>query len=271
VEGGLYGSVAKDTELTYTLTLKNNSAYDHKGILVQLPVPTNAEIVKVDGAAAKNKTVKFTVDIAAGETVAHTVTVKATGEVGSVINTGVGYVHAIPLFEIYTGITTADADAAAVTAAIEKNKGKNGEEFLASYLKEMGMEGAIPSLEDIQGGLFNKKNLGAVRLLMHKEESEVAEEYKNLYKMQIPYFFGGQTIATECESLRIKAVEARQLQAGDILIWQATSGSDAKVAIHNGTDLVLADQGQLIPMAQWQLDEFIVYRFFIALRPVQAR
>jgi hypothetical protein len=25
-----------------------------------------------------------------------------------------------------------------------------------------------------------------------------------------------------------------------------------------------------MPMAQWQLDEFIVHRFFIALRPTQA-
>ena len=45
-------------------------------------------IARINELAAKNKTVKWKVDVAAGETVVHTYTVKATGEVGDVLIVG---------------------------------------------------------------------------------------------------------------------------------------------------------------------------------------
>ena len=43
------------------------------------------------------------------------------------------------------------------------------------------------------------------------------------------------------------------------------------VAVHNGEALIWATNGSLTPMAQWKLDEFIMYHFFIALRPTAAK
>ena len=269
-DGGIYGSVAQGEELTYTVRIKNNSEQDHKGILVQMPVPQNAEVVKVDGENAANKVVKWTVDIPAGETTEHTYTVKATGSVGDVITTGTGYVHAIPLLSLNTAIVSSKPEAEIVKSALEIAKGKDGEEFLAAYLDAMGMANAIPELGDIQRGLFDRKNLGDYKTYWPKDPAEIAEEYAVIAKMQIPDYFGGQSVGTSEDSLRVKELRNQDLQAGDILIWKTENLSDVQVAVHNGEALVWARNGGLLPMEQWRLDEFIMHNFFIALRPTQA-
>ena len=270
VEGGIYGSVVQGEELTYTLTIKNNSKQNHKGIKVQLPVPENAEIVKIDGKEAANKTVKLTVDIPAGETAVHTVTVKATGEVGSVIRTGTGYVHAIPLTNLNTAIAARKEDAATVAAAISKNEGKSGEALLGGYLQEMGLD-AIPNAEEVLSALFVRKNIGTTKVHRLKDAADIDAKYADLVKMQIPDYFGGQTVATEETHMRVKELRNQDLQAGDILIWQKDSNFDTFVAIHNGETLMYPFGNKLVPLEQFILDEFLMYRFFIALRPAQAK
>ena len=64
---------------------------------------------------------------------------------------------------------------------------ENGEEFLAAYLKDMGMEGAIPALEKIQDGLFIKKNLD---LFCHQGQTErILCVFADLYTgcMDLPF------------------------------------------------------------------------------------
>jgi hypothetical protein len=94
-------------------------------------------------------------------------------------------------------------------------------------------------------------------------------EQQALYKMQIPEFFGGQSVATDIDSLRVKELRNEDLLAGDILIWQK-EGGEPMAAVHNGTALVMPFGNGLTEMEQWRLDEFIMYEFFIALRPTQA-
>ena len=49
-----------------------------------------------------------------------------------------------------------------------------------------------------------------------------------------------------------------------------TATDDPVVAIHNGEGLMVPVSGQLQAMTQADLDHFVKYRFFIALRPTQA-
>ena len=264
VEGGVYGSVVQGEELTYTLTLKNNSETDHKGIEVQLPTAEHGEIVKVNGEKAANEAIRFTADIPAGETVKYTYTVKATGNVGDVVASGVGYVHAIPLFEHYTAIVSAKEDTAAVEKAIAAADAANGEIFLQSYLRAMGMEGLLDEPGKIWTKLYTP-------IVLEEEQMYVprAEADRTLRRMTIPYYFGGRNVATECTCLRVKELKAEHLQAGDIFIWQEDLDTEPMVAIHNGKDLIRADGGSRRIMEQTELDTVYMRGFFIGLRPKQ--
>ena len=263
-ENGIFGGVAQGKEYTYTLTLKNTSDVNHEGILVQLPVPANSEIVSVNGTAVKNKTVKMNVNLPAGQEFRLAYTVKATGKVGDVITTGTGYVHAIPLPSLNTTITSKTEDAAKVQSAVDGAKGKTGEAFLADYLTAMGYDLAITG-DALQNDFYKTINMGQTKLLKALPEEEVTN--LTLKQMHIPDFFGGKAVMTEEDSMRVKEVRSCDLLDGDILIWQEKKGQEHKVAIKSGTDLLQPVDGKLIPMTQADLDHMISYRFFVALRP----
>ena len=267
VEGGIYGSVVKGEELTYTLKITNRSEKEHTGILVQLPVPENAEVVKIDGNPAENDTVKWTLTIPAGETVLHTYTVKPTGEIGSVIRTGTGYVHAIPLFEHFTSVISAKTDAVRVKAALQAAAGKEGQDFLDTYCKAMGISTVIPEADKILQTLYTPTVLEEVDMFVPTAAEHLSAEGAALAKLQIPYYFGGRYIATECESLRVKELKAEHLQAGDLLLWwEDEDDALPAVAVHDGENLI--HRGEAV--TQEILDALLMSRFFIGLRPSQS-
>jgi hypothetical protein len=259
---------AKGDTVTYTLRVLNGSQQNYEGLLIQLPVPEHGEIVAVNGEKAKNNLLKLTANVAAGDELTVTYTVKAVGEVGSVLKTGTGYVHAIPLPNLNTVITSANPDPAAVKAALDASK--TGDAFLAAYLDAMGYAVSIPSGEEICKALCERKSFGDYKLYWPRETAEIAQEHETLAKMQIPDFFGGQSVATTSDHLRVKELRAQDLQAGDVLLWCDARGAETTVAIHDGENLLLPQNGQLVPMSQEDLDAFIMHYYFIALRPTQA-
>ena len=269
-EDGVFGCVPKGGEYTYTLKIQNHSDKDHKGILVQLPVPECAEIVRVCGEKAENGIVKRTVDVPAGGETVITYTVKATGNVGDVIKTGTGYVHAIPLPALNTAIVSKKDDAAAVRAAAEAACGESGEAFLAAYLKARGFSVPAPTVAGLLSRLYVPETLEACRVFRPKTEACIRAEGSTWGKMRIPDFFGGQNVITEVSSLRVKEQRAEDLQAGDLLLWQEKEDTAPMAAVHDGERFLLAADGALTPMTQEDLDKFLVYDFFIALRPTQA-
>lgn len=269
-EDGVFGCAKKGGEYTYTLKIQNRSEKNHEGILVQLPVPENAEIVKVNGEPAENGTVKRTVSVAAGGETVLTYTVKATGAVGTVIETGVGYVHAIPLPLLKTAIVSRKADAKAVKAAAEKACGEQGEAFLAAYLKALGTDLPAPTVEGLLSRLYTPETYEDCRLFRPKTDARIRAEGSAWGKMRVPDFFGGMNVATQVDSLRVAELWAKDLQAGDLLLWQADENSAPMAAVHDGESLLRAEGGALVPMTQEELDVFITYDFFIALRPTQA-
>ena len=87
-------------------------------------------------------------------------------------------------------------------------------------------------------------------------------------KLRIMSVFGTRPEAIKMAP-RVKELRNDDLLAGDILLWQK-EGGEPMAAVHNGTALVMPFGNGLTEMEQWRLDEFIMYEFFIALRPTQA-
>ena len=91
-----------------------------------------------------------------------------------------------------------------------------------------------------------------------------------LAKMQIPDYHGGKYIKSPMDSRRVNQVRTYDLVAGDVLIWEEYKG-DCQVALFDGENLLhRTDDGKLEVMTQEDMDRFLIYRFFLGLRPVQA-
>jgi hypothetical protein len=266
VEGGIFNAVTKGDELTYTLTLENKSQQEHKGLLVQIPVPTNAKLVAINGQSAKGGLVKATVDIPAGGKVEMTYTVQATGEAGSKIVLDGGYIHAIPLGKLTTAIRSGAIDGAAVTEAANANVDKTGMEYVNAVYKALGKDFTLPAMKELKNALYEEKRIGENKVFVALET--VAEENQYLAKAAVTDFYGGRFLHDGLETPRVKDLRARDLQAGDILIWEELKG-DCITAVHNGETFLWPEDGKMIPMAQEDLDRLLSYRFFIALRPTQ--
>jgi hypothetical protein len=264
-----YGAVTKGDEVTYTLRMKNNSKQDHEGLLVQIPVPENSTLVRINGEKAKGSLIKLTVNIPAGGEITCTYTVQATGEVGSRIFTKGGYAHAIPLPEIYTVIRSGEVDAAAVKAAAEKNKDKTGMAFINAVYADLGKTLNLPEkFRDVQDALFSETRIGEAKVFQVRETYDAANEA--LAKMQIPDYHGGKFLLTPMDSRRVNQLRNYDLLAGDVLIWEEFKG-DCQVAVFDGENLVYStEKGTLEVLSQEDLDRFLIYRFFLGLRPVQA-
>ena len=271
VDAGVYGSVIKGNELTYTLNIKNNSQQDHKGIEVNFPVPKNAKVIKIDGQPVTNGIVSWVLDIPAGKEVTHTYTVKATGAVGSIVDTGVGYVHALPMPVYTTSIISGTEDAVKVNEALEASKTSTGLEFVNGYLTSMKKSFTLPALNDLRTGLFTENTQLGNGIYQLTAQNLLSDEYAPFAQMMVPYYFGGQSIATECESLRVKDLRAKDMLPGDILIWQENSTKEAKYAVHNGEAFVYSDGSEVLYMHQFDLDKFTRYDFFLCLRPNQVK
>ena len=147
----------------------------------------------------------------------------------------------------------------------DKHKGKSGLEFANAVYAELGKTLNLPAeLRDLQDALFDERRVGDYKVFVPKETYENTAAAK----MQIPDFFGGKYILTEMESRRINQIRAYDMLAGDLLIWEEFKG-DCQIAVHDGTNLLHVKDGSIVPMTQEDLDRFLIYRFFLALRPTQ--
>ena len=93
---------------------------------------------------------------------------------------------------------------------------------------------------------------------------------ETLAKMAVQDFFGGKFVLTPMDSRRINQLRTYDMVAGDILVWEEFKG-DCQVAIFDGQTLLYpTGNGTLKAMEQVDLDRFLIFRFFICLRPTQA-
>lgn len=84
-------SVAKGSQIPYTITVTNSGKGDVKNIEIVDALPEGLAYVSSspDATKVEGNTVSWTVDVASGQTVERTLTVEVTGDVGSSIENGV--------------------------------------------------------------------------------------------------------------------------------------------------------------------------------------
>ena len=139
--------------------------------------------------------------------------------------------------------------------------------FVNAVYAELGKELNLPEkLRDLQDGLFEEKRIGEAKVFLPLE-TPANETYG---KMAVPDFFGGKFVLTPMDSRRINQLRTYDMVPGDVLVWEEFKG-DCQVAIFDGENLLTpTGDGKLKALEQVDLDRFLIYRFFICLRPTQA-
>lgn len=187
-----YGTVAKDGQLTYTITITNNSnnenyitAYGkdsgyagqtYTGLVVKETVPANTTYFSnVGGGAYADGIITWNLaDIPAGSSVTVSYTVTATGNVGDKIVCGNGMVANIPSNVLTTtigGEKLANASDAFINADVsEWNDGSgeyqisanpaDGTDFAERVYNEMtGLALELPTMQELASNFFTQEEL----------------------------------------------------------------------------------------------------------------
>lgn len=268
---GNYGAVNADSTLTYTVTVKNNSAEDYLGVLLQFPVPAGTEIVEVNGAKAKNKTVKLELDLPAGQEVAIPITVKITAAVGTRIVAEGGYVQAIPLPKITTTVQKTSFDHETVKAAIAGAKGKDGAAFVNAVWQTLDPAApAIPEYLELRDGLFDRKSVGELKIYIHKDLDKLTDAEKVLRTMWVEEYYGGMSLSTMGHNRRVLELRYRDLQAGDVVVFSQKALLEGTYGVFDGENLIVPKDGGFQTLLDIQFAKLLSYELFTVLRPTQA-
>ena len=234
-------------------------------------MPQNAEIVKVNGEKAKNKTVKLELGIPAGQEIALTFTVKPTAGVGSRIVCEGGYVHAIPLPKITTGVQKTSFDTETVRAAIAGANGKEGADFANAVWQAITPDApAIPDYETLRKELFDRKSIGDYKPLLMKKDADLSETGKLLRNMWVEEYYGGQLLSPMGNNRRVLELRYRDLKAGDVVISAANAVLDSVYGVFDGEAVITAENGANRTLLELQFQKLLKDEFFIVLRPAQA-
>ena len=267
-EAGYFGAVAADGELTYKLRVENHGKTDYKGLLLQIPAPQNAKIVKINGQTTTKQAVRFSADIPAGGFAEVTMTVVPTAGVGTNIVAEGGYVHTIPLPSITTAVQKASFTAPAVNMAIKNAAGKDGVDFVNAVWKTLDPNAAeVPAFDALLNGLFARKNVGENKLYVPKTEDADA----TLANMMVHWYFGGRKVITPENNNRVLTLRYQDLQPGDVLIVGENSLLDATYGVFDGAMMVMAKNGKTTSMLESQYNALLAKDFFVVLRPSQAQ
>ena len=271
-ECGNFGAVNVDGELTYTLRVENHGTTDYTDLLLQIPAPTNAKIVKVNGEATKKQLLRYKATIPAGGVAELAMTVVPTGAVGNRIVAEGGYVHTLPLPPITTAVEKTSFDAAAVSAAIKANEGKNGTDFVNGVWQTLSADApTISAPLEVRDAIFKRQNIGEHRMYQLKTAEDLAPEEQTFANMLVPEYFGGYTVTNPVTgNHRVRTTRYRDLKPGDVLLWQAEITSEGSCAVFNGTNMITAMDGKNITMDEIQFEKLLSYNFFLVLRPTQA-
>lgn len=321
VNVGPYGTAVAGGELTYTVSVTNHSNskrhyYREKdegevfnpvnysmwaareygaaaaagqtieGLEVVENLPAGTELMTAEGAAydAAARTLRWTYDLAAGETKDFVYTVKVTAERGSDI-VSEGTVARLPSARIVNRVggeklPVADKIAAfmADPARFEAALQAKDTAFASAFYKEVfGMELALPTGEELFRAIFEpatpeRTDIPAVVekgcYLLREQPAAGAEQW---LPMLVRNYVGGTKLHTVQEEFcRVREFTRRDLEAGDIFV-RGMLGEDAKVYVGLGGGMYarLEDghvvvEDDLAPMWISLLDQY-----FFTLRPTQ--
>jgi hypothetical protein len=232
-----YGTIAKGENLTYNIQIRNRTTdrvfdawrasdkegINYEGLKVTEKIPEGTEFVSAKGDYEfKDGVLAWTLDLLAGDTVDLSYTVKATGEVGSVIVSEGGFVENIPSNSISNVIGEKKLNDSQKEFLTSLSNSENTDgwnsfgkdlEFAENVYKEMGVDLELPSLEKVVKNLFTPTFMEIPKLsvyfgkqtqaTMYRLQKDVEEEYLPVKKMLINGYYGGYRFyATDIEKFK---------------------------------------------------------------------
>ena len=260
-----YGTVSKGGELTYTITITNNSnnkdyptaATAYSGLVITETVPANTAYVSNTGSGTyANGKVTWIVNVAAGSSVTVSYTVTATGNVGDQIVCGGGTVANIPSNVLTTTIGGQKLNATGLEAFLAGTVATNwnsndGYKISANASQETGfaervyneiagLDLQLPSLQELADAFFTQTRIHQPyglhyfyneprtrHMYVLNDKDEMAEEYRIYRDMLVEGFFGGVWVYSNDYNNEERIIDPRTkyLEAGDILVYMNIEGS----------------------------------------------
>lgn len=251
-----FGTVSKGENITYTIKITNSSNCEfykdllkgpkandsYENVLVTEIVPDGAELVEgtvSDSGEYKDGKITWNIkEIAPSETIVLSYTVKAVGEVGSVIVNDGGMVDNIPSNSISNKIggEKLSENEKTVLSKIEKLDGYGSDtDFAEAVYKELGESLSLPTAAEIAEEFFtvedfvrDKTNLMRVPrndiMKMYRHQTATSGTYPDVEQMFVDRYWGGRRYLAKEEVMwklsenGIKEFKEGQLEAGDIIV-----------------------------------------------------
>ena len=267
VEGGVYGAVTSGSDLTYNIAIMNCGTEALKGLPVMDKLDPHCTMVSQDGKPATTTFPVWTVDVAPGETVNLTYTVKVEGNPGELVVSEGGSVAGIPSNQLVTTIRAytpdaeklqSEADAAAAAAA-------DGLDFVNRlYEAATGVNPGILPMEEIRSTMFDVQARGNITLYTLKADAASTAPGSIL----IPTYLGGRLVLTGPND-RVLETRPEDLMPGDILIADGVKQNKKTTFywIYNGEKLVEWNNSKPKNITDSGVEKLLSYDFFVCLRP----
>ena len=300
-----YGSAVQGENLTYKVQIfnkTNNENYikwgadfDHgkkepvtyKGLVVTETVPEGTELVAesvtAGGVIEGNKITWNLADIAPGEMVELSYSVKVTAPVGSIIENDGGFVNNIPSNSIRNMVGSAKlADDKKTALSSIAAGGVDGlkefgtdTDFAEAIYKKMGEELELPSTLDLAMNLFTPETFipgegysldGGIYGGLYKEQTtytrryETTDEFKPYLNMLVDRLYGGRSFYAghdkkwQYATKTVLDFRPEHLEAGDIVIYFKAKGKTMEemsselekisVMVYDGENLLVSNKAE---------------------------
>ncbi len=250
-----YGTAVKDETITYSVKITNNSTdtnytsfrqasgvagyagQDYEDLWVVEHIPANTELVAIpEGATLVGDTLRWNIDVLAGQTVELTYTVTVTGEIGDKIVSGGGWVNNISsntITNIIGGkkLSTDHQDAMSADGITTATGTDLAEQI---YKNATGQDLQLPAVQKLMDIFFSEYtyetpygyylyyNSSGITGYMYKLNAKSPTiEDKLYYDMLVPNYYGGMWCYTDEYNgePRINELREEYLEVGDILVY----------------------------------------------------
>ncbi|MBQ7566527.1 MAG: S-layer homology domain-containing protein [Oscillospiraceae bacterium] len=285
-----FGAVEKGGDVTVTIAVENYSEKPYTGLPVTEKIPAGGALKAgsiTGGGTESGGTVKWNLNVPAGETVTVSYTVTATGNRGDTLDFSEGSVggirsNKIPIRIGGKGLTD---EQVAKLKDIEKSKnelqGKNytGEQFVsAAYTMLLGIDPQVPVMTEFMKNAFDRQKIEGATSQMFVKKETVPAEFAKADAMLVPLYFGGTLVKTggNGHARVLDVANQDYLQPGDVVMGGSNifsgKNSNLNTYIYLGDNKVAyLDKDKLkVGDANKSLVKLLSYETFAAFRPSQA-
>ena len=275
---------APGERVTVTLKIKNNGAADYRGLPVTDPIPAGQKLVSVShGGEAKDGTLRWTVDVEAGDALELTYTIRACGKPGELITFPAGSVGEIPTREtaLKIGLPLLTPLHGQALSRVEPGKFPK---FLGDgnwydldavhrfYFTVMGKQITLPkTVEEFLSPLLEKRPVegSEADLIVLRDGAELPRCV--LYKhVAGKYFYNGADM-----NLRVLEYNEANYLPGDTFICLTGNGEslyapeniELQIYLGDHSALVITKDGSSVCPFRTSIGRDLRMRFVIAIRP----